>query len=513
MRAHAPVASVHHVQSPTRREGPAISILVIDIGSSAVRAGVVRPDGALTAKRQIDLAPQHPFPGLVELDGASIASAVLEVARACIEEVRQVDGVSVTNQRGSTVVWDASTGEPVGPTLSWQDLRTAGTCLELQAEGLRLAPNESATKLAWLLETYDPDRQRDLRFGTLDTWAIWQLTDGRAHVTDPSNAGVTGLLPTEGVLLGTDELAWDPVRLERFRIPQSCMPTLVASSGVLAEASALEGSPPICGIVGDQQASLIGQGCVRAGDAKATFGTGAFLDVNIGGAPPPFGAFGKSGAHGSFPIIAWQREGALTWGVEAIMLSAGSALSWLVDDVGILSNPAESAEVAGRCSDTGDVMFVPALIGLGTPNWDFGARSLFIGMSAGTGRPELVRAVLRGVAQRGADLLEAAEADSAQKVAHLRADGGMTANPVFVQELADACQRPVELSAELETTSVGAGFLGGLATGIWGGYDDIVAVAKPRNVVEPSGDDRRARWKDALSRSERWIPELSALKF
>jgi glycerol kinase len=486
---------------------------VIDIGSSAVRAGVVGADGALTAKRQVDLAPQHPFPGLVELDGAAIASAVMEVARACLAELGRVAGVGVTNQRGTTIAWDAATGEPVGPALSWQDLRTAGTCLELQAEGLRLAPNESATKLAWLLDTYDPERRRDLRFGTLDTWAIWQLTGGRAHVTDPSNAGVSGLLPTEGVLLGTDELAWDPARLERFRIPASCMPAIVASSGALAEASALEGSPPICGIVGDQQASLIGQGCVRVGDAKATFGTGAFLDVNIGGEPPPFGAFGKSGDHGCFPIIAWQHEGALTWGVEAIMLSAGSALSWLVDDVGLLSSAAESAEVAGRCSDTGDVMFVPALIGLGTPSWDFGARSLFIGMSAGTGRPELVRAVLRGVAQRGADLLEAAEADSAQEVAHLRADGGMTANPVFVQELADACQRPVELSAELEATSIGAGFLAGLAAGIWASYEDIAAVAKPRTVVEPSGDDRRARWKDALSRSERWIPELSALKF
>jgi len=437
----------------------------------------------------------------------------MEVARACLEEVGPVAGVGVTNQRGSTIVWDAVTGDPVGPALSWQDLRTAGTCLELQGEGLRLAPNESATKLAWLLDTYDPERKRDLRFGTLDTWAIWQLTGGRAHLTDPSNAGVSGLLPTEGVLLGTDALAWDPARLARFRIPTNCMPAIVPSSGVVAEASALEGSPPICGIVGDQQASLIGQGCVRAGDAKATFGTGAFLDVNIGGEPPPFGAFGKSGDHGCFPIIAWQRAGALTWGVEAIMLSAGSALAWLVDDVRILSNAAESAEVAGRCSDTGDVMFVPALIGLGTPNWDFGARSLFIGMSAGTGRPELVRAVLRGVAQRAADLLEAAEADSAQEVAHLRADGGMTANPVFVQELADACQRPVELSAELEATSVGAGFLAGLAAGIWDGYEDIAAVAKPRTVVEPSGEDRRARWKDALSRSERWIPELSALKF
>jgi glycerol kinase len=291
------------------------------------------------------------------------------------------------------------------------------------------------------------------------------------------------------------------------------MPTLVDSSGAVAEATALAGGPPIYSLIGDQQASLMGQGCVQPGDAKATFGTGAFLDVNIGGAPPPFGAHGKSGERGCFPIIAWQRKGTLTWGVEAVMLSAGTALSWLVDDVGILSSPAESAEVAGRCIDTGDVFFVPALIGLGTPNWDFGARSLLIGMTSGTGRPELVRAVLRGIAHRGADLLEAAEVDAGQTVARLRVDGGMAANPVFVQELADACQRPVEISSETEATSLGAGLLAGLATGLWSTYEDVAAVARPRSIVEPAGEDRRSRWKDALSRAERWIPELTALKF
>jgi glycerol kinase len=195
------------------------------------------------------------------------------------------------------------------------------------------------------------------------------------------------------------------------------------------------------------------------------------------------------------------------------MLSAGTVLTWLVDDLGLLSDAAESAEVAGRCADTGDVFYVPALIGLGTPQWDLGARSLFIGMTAGTGRPELVRAVLRGVAQRGADLLEAAEADSGYTVSRLRADGGMTANPVFVQELADACQRPIEISVELEATSLGAGFLAGLATGVWSSEEDIISVATPRLVVGPAGSDRRARWKEAVSRAERWIPELSALKF
>jgi glycerol kinase len=500
-------------QQELRLKGWAISILVIDIGSSAVRAGVVRPDGAVVARRQVGVRPEIPMPGLVELDAAALGKAVLEVAHASLDEVGHVTGVGVTNQRGTTVVWDASSGEPIGPALSWQDLRTAGTCLELQAEGLRLAPNESATKLAWLLDTYDPNRTREVRFGTLDTWVTWLITEGRAHITDPSNAAVSGLLPTEAVLAGRSDLVWDQERLDRFQVPEGCMPTLVPSSGALAEASALAGAPPVYGLVGDQQASLMGQGCVHPGDAKATFGTGAFLDVNIGGSPPPFGASGKSGERGCFPIIAWQRQGSLTWGVEAVMLSAGTALSWLVDDVGILSSPAESAEVASRCADTGDVFFVPALIGLGTPNWDFGARTLLIGMTTGTGRSEIVRAVLRGIAQRGADLLESAEVDAGQKVARLRVDGGMAANPVFVQELANACQRPVEIAAEVEATSLGAGLLAGLAAGVWSTYEDVAAVVTPRSTVEPAGEDRRARWKQAVSRAERWIPELSALKF
>ena len=486
---------------------------MIDVGSSAVRAAVVRPDGSVEARHQEAVATEHPTPGLVELDAAGLARAVLTVAHASLAEGGPVTGVGVTNQRGTTVVWDAATGEPMGPALSWQDLRTAGTCLELQAEGLRLAPNESATKLAWLLDNCDMARSRQARFGTLDSWVIWNLTQGQAHVTDLSNAGVSGMLPTEAVLAGKAALEWDPVRLERFSVPESCMPRIVASSAPVAEATALPGHPPICGIAGDQQASLMGQGCLRPGDAKATFGTGAFLDVNIGAAPPAVGDNAKSGAHGCLPIIAWERSGVVTWGVEALMLSAGAAITWLVDDLGLLATPAESAEVAGRCADTGDVWYVPALIGLGTPKWDFGARSLFIGMSAGSGRPELVRAVLRGVAQRGADLLDAAEADSGYHVARLRADGGMTANPVFVQELADACQRPVEISAELEATTLGAGFLAGLAAGTWSSDDEVAALAQPRSVVEPAGPDRRSRWQEAVSRAERWIPELSALSF
>jgi glycerol kinase len=474
---------------------------------------VVRPDGRIEARREQPLAPGRPAPGLVELDAAALGQAVLAVAEGCLGEAGPVAGVGVTNQRGTTAVWDASTGGPVGPALSWQDLRTAGTCLELQAEGLRLAPNESATKLAWLLDTYDPKRERDLRFGTLDTWAVWVLSEGSAHVTDPGNAGVTGMLPTEELLAGKAPLAWDPARLEHFRVPERSMPEIVPSSGVAALATALPGRPPICGIAGDQQASLFGQGCLAPGTAKVTLGTGAFLDVNIGGAPPPFGAKGKSGEHGCLPVIAWQRGEKLTWGVEAIMLSAGSAITWLVEDLEILSAPEDSAVLAARCDDTGDVWFVPALIGLATPQWDFGARTLLIGMTSGSGRAQLTRAVLRGIAHGGADLLEAAEADSATVVRRLRADGGMTANNVFVQELADACQRPVEVSAELEATSLGAGLLAGLAAGTWSTDDEVAALAKPQRVVEPAGPDRRARWKEAVHRAEHWIPELSALRF
>ena len=400
----------------------------------------------------------------MELDAAFLARALLEAARSCLAEAGPVDGVGVTNQRGTTVVWDAVTGDPVGPALSWQDLRTVFTCLELQGEGLRLAPNESATKLAWLLDTYDQERRRDLRFGTLDTWVIWQLTEGRAHVTDRSNAAITGLLPTEGVLAGTAPIAWDASRLERFRVAATCMPAIVTSSGTVAEASALPGAPPICGIAGDQQASLMGQGCVRPGDAKATFGTGAFLDVNVGHATPRFTPNPKRGLVGLFPhhrLGARRRhhlglEGDHALGRRRPFLAGGRARPAI--GRGRVRRGGRALRRHGR-----RLLRPRPDSGSGTPDWDFGARSLFIGMSAETGRPELVRAVLRGVAQRGADMLEAAESDSGHAVSRLRADGGMTANPVFVQELADACQRPVEISAELEATSLGAGFMAGLA--------------------------------------------------
>ena len=222
---------------------------------------------------------------------------------------------------------------------------------------------------------------------------------------------------------------------------------------------------------------------------------------------------GQRNAHGTFPIVAWSRGDEITWGAEGIMLSAGTNVEWLVDDLGVLDSAAESEAVAARCTDTGGVVYVPALLGLGTPQWDFGARGTLLGLTRGTGRPELVRAVLEGIAQRGADLVEASEADTALPIPGLRVDGGMSANGVFVQALADATQRPVEIAPVLEATTLGAGFLAGLAIGTWAGIDDIEATWRPRAAVEPGPPLDRTRWADAIGRASGWMPELSALDF
>jgi glycerol kinase len=480
-----------------------VSILVVDVGTSGVRAAVVGPDAKVAAVHKREVLPSTPAPGFVEVDAAAMAAAVLEVARAALASAGgAVDAVGIANQRATTIVWDRATGEPVAPGVGWQDLRTVTTCLALQAHGLRVPPSASATKLAFLLDLADPDRARDLCFGTVDTWVAWTLSAGTLHVTDPSNAGVTGLVETDGS-------GWSAAALGAMDIPPSVLPTIVDSSGVVGPALALDGAPPIAGLAGDQQASLIGQGCTRPGLAKLTFGTGGMLDLCLGERP----AFERQGPSGTFPIVAWRRNGRTTWGIEAFMLTAGQAVEWLRDDLGVIADAAESEAVAGACASTGDVWFVPALLGMATPAWDFGARGTLLGLTGGTGRAEVVRAVLEGVAHRGADLLEAAEADSGMAIPSIRLDGGMSANRLFVQALADACQRQVEVSPVLEATTLGAAFLAGLAVGTWADEDEIAATWSPREVVEPVGRPDRARWKQACSRARGWVPELSALAF
>jgi glycerol kinase len=485
-----------------------VSVLVVDVGTSSVRTSVVRPDSSIGHVHPFQVLPSSPAPGLVELDASAIAAAVLEGAGRTLREAEDVQGVGVANQRASVIVWDRRTGEPVGPGIGWQDLRTVGACLELKAQGITLGPNESATKLAVLLDSADPGRRRDLCFGTLDTWVIWTLSGGTLHVTDSTNAGMTGLRLADGT-------GWDEEVLEALRIPEGVLPEVVDSSGIVGAASALEGSPVICGVAGDQQASLVGQGCTLPGTAKATFGTGAMLDCCIGDLRP---SFRRRGEAGTFPICAWQRAGKITWGVEAMMLSAGTCVEWLRDELGLIQSAAGSDEIAGSCEHTEDVWFVPSFLGMGTPVWDFGARGTFVGLARGTERSQIVRAVLEGIAHRGADLLDAAESDTGLKIDRLRVDGGMSDNHTFVTALTEAIGRPVEVSPVREATTLGAGYLGGMALGIWGDESQVAATWRPIRVVEPASGEaerssKRQRWFEARERALRLVPELSDLEF
>jgi glycerol kinase len=494
------------------------SILVVDVGTSGVRASIVRPDATVEHEHRIPLLPDSPAAGLVEFDAACMADAVLEVARASLEDGGPVAGVGIANQRASSIVWERATGRPVAPGIGWQDLRTVGTCLVLQADGIRLAPNASATKVMAILDEVDPERSRseqgELCFGTVDSWVAWTLSGGATpggdalHVTDATNAAVTALVDAS--------IGWDAQLLQTLRIPLPMMPTVVDSSGTLGTASALPGAPPICGIAGDQQASLVGQGCTLPGLAKATFGTGGMLDQC--GSPAAAPVAMSRGGSGTFPIVAFRVEGQATWGTEAVMLSAGTAIEWLRDDLEIIATAKESETVAAQCATSGDVWFVPALLGLGTPVWDFGARGTLVGLTRGSGRPEIVRAVLEGVAHRGADLVEASESDSGFPIAALRIDGGMTDNDVFVQALADAIGRPVEISPVQEATTLGAGLLAGLAVGTYTTTSELAETFSPRRTVEPQRSDTdrvasRERWLAARHKAEGSLPELSGISF
>ena len=484
--------------------------LVIDIGSSSVRCGGVDEYGHLHALRSRSVLPQTPSPGLVEIDPQAIIEAVTSLSAAVIEELGAAGCVGIANQRASTVVWDARDGKAIGPGIGWQDLRTVGTCLELQAKGIRLAPNASATKIAWLIEHADAERYplEHLRCGTLDSWVIWHLTKGASHITDLTNAGVTSLID-----LTTCD--WDYPTIEALTLPRSLFATIVDSMGHLARATALSGSPPITGILGDQQASLLGQSCVYRGDAKLTIGTGAMLDLVTG---PDAPAEAKRNEYGTFPIPTWQLASSPTWGLEAIALSAGSCIEWLRDDLGMIASAEESEAVAASVESADGVCFVPALLGLGTPIWDFGARGLLSGLTRGSGRGQIARAVLEGIAQRARDLVDAAEQDSGLSIKRVRVDGGMTSNTLFLSLLADALERPLEVSPVLEATVLGAGYAAGLGIGMFTDLDHIARLWRPRVTLEPTMDPffrglAREAYLEARRRSERTIPGLSAIDF
>jgi glycerol kinase len=481
-------------------------VLVVDVGTSSARAAVVDREARVVVEHHAPLLPDTPAPGLVELDAVALADTALGLARRALSEGGPVEGVGVANQRASTIVWDRTTGTPVAPGIGWQDLRTVGRCLELRAAGIAVAPNFSATKLEAILDAVDPERERDLAFGTVDSWLAWTLSEGALHVIDGTNAQVTALRTVRND-------AWDATRLGTMRIPERVLPAVVDSSAVIGAATALPGAPPIAGILGDQQASLLGQGCVRPGDTKITFGTGAMLDLVLGAQRP---SFEERSSGGCFPIVTRRHAGRDTWGLEAAMLAAGTNVEWLRDDLHLISTAEESDGVAASTDDTGDVWYVPALLGLGTPIFDYGARGALLGLTRGTGRAQVVRAVLEGIAHRGADLVDAAVADGAAAgvsvdVDALHVDGGMTSNSTFLQALADATQRAVEVAPVREATMLGAAFAAGLALGLWASDDDLADTWRPARRLEPRTQLDRERWRAAVARAEGWIPELSMI--
>ena len=497
------------------------AVLVIDVGTSGLRAALVDATGSLVDYHHVQQPPSTPAPGLVEFDAQALYDAVVEAATTVVRAHPEIQPIAlgVTNQRASVVAWDARTGVPVGPGIGWQDLRTVIECITAKSEhGLAIAPNQTATKAAWLIaNTARNVPSADLRMGTIDTWLTWKLTRGAAFVTDHTNAAVTGLVDPVTV-------EWDPRVCAIFGVSTDNLPAIVASRQVVGRVT---GHGPLDGLqlaarLGDQQASLVGQGCIAPGRTKITFGTGGMLDMYTGG-PGPTEA--KRTPFGTFPIVAFSLDGAtpqIHWGVEAIMLSAGTNVEWLCDDMGLIATPADSEAIALGVPDTGGVTYVPALLGLGTPEWDYGARGTLLGITRGTTKSHIVRAVLDGIAHRGADLLHAAINDAASRgvIAPdvIRIDGGMSRNAAFARLLADATGKRVEVSPETESTTLGAAFLAGSATGLWSTLDEAVSTWKPATIVTPANDpatrsESRRNWLDSVQKARGWIPDLSALDF
>ncbi len=480
-----------------------VSALAIDVGTTSVRTALVDGDGNVTHAHQRRLSVATPLPGEVELDANEITTVVLDLAHRSLAG-GSAEVVGVTSQRATTILFDATTGDPVGPALGWQDLRTVIDCLVLQGEGLRLAPNQSATKLRWLLERADAPVAH-LRMATVETWVARVLTQGAVHITDHSNAAVTGLVER-------DARHWDSNTLAHLGIAPSLLADIVDTMGEHGRATALTGAPRITALVGDQPASLFGQSCVREG-VKITFGTGAMLDLVRGPAgPSDMNRFSS----GCFPVVVASRDGQLTWGVEGIVLSAGACVEWLRDDLGLVGHASECDALA-RSVNADGVTFVPALSGLGTPWWDFGARGGFFGITRGTTRAHLVRAVLAGVAERGADLVDAARVETGLALDELRVDGGMTASPFLLQSLADATGSDVAVSSEREATTRGAGLMALVGAGYLT-LEDVEGLWRPAEVYRPGVDvaeraARRDQWRATVERVRATIPELSSIAF
>ncbi len=483
-----------------------VSALVVDIGTTSLRTALVSRDGSVQHVEQRPLTVRSPQPGEVELDANEIAALTLECATATILAGGPADVVGIANQRQTTVLFDANTRTALGPALGWQDLRTVFDCLMLQPHGLRVAPNQMATKAKWLWENAGQPAG-DIRVGSLDTWIAFVLSNGSLHVSDHSNIGLSGLIVHD--LSGYDQ---EIVRLLGLR--EEMLPSIVPTSGYLGDATALPGSPAIMALVGDQPASLFGQNCTEVGQTKITFGTGSILEQRTARqAPDTLTRFDS----GCFPTPIFSTSSAIEWGVEAITLSAGTCIEWLRDDLGVIASPQETDLIARSVPSSDGVLFVPALLGLGTPQWDFGARGAFFGLTRGSSKAHLVRAVLEGIAHNAVDLIEAAEAETGIAIDTVRVDGGMTKNDFLMSALADASGRVVEISAEAESTTRGAGLMALVAASeltiadVGGLWHSRASLATHQTETERRA--ARERWQDAIHRAEKTLPDLSSVSF
>ncbi len=447
-------------------------VLVIDQGTTSTRSMVFGPDMAVVSRAQAEFAQHYPQPGWVEHDPEDLWRSAAATARDAVAgaglEARSIAAIGIANQRETTVVWDRRTGRAIGNAIVWQDRRTVGACEALSAAGhdrlvnqrtgLRLDPYFSATKIGWLLDTVAGARARaeagELAFGTVDSFLLWRLTGGAVHATDATNASRT-------LLCDINTGQWDPNLLRLFGIPASMMPDIRDSAGLFGTTALLGGEVAIRGVAGDQQAALVGQACLSPGMVKATYGTGAFVLLHVGDQPVP-------SSHGMLTTIALQRGGKRTYAIEGAIFSAGTGVQWLRDGLGLIRDAADMDGLAARADTAQQVYLVPAFTGLGAPHWDSHARAMLTGMTRGTTRNELARAVLESVAYQTRDLLEAMLRDaglSGEIV--LRVDGGMTASDWTMQFLADMIGLGVDRPHCLETTALGAGYLAGLDAGIY----------------------------------------------
>jgi glycerol kinase len=490
-------------------------VLALDEGTTSARAIVFDRDGGIAAVAQKEFAQLYPKPGWVEHDARDIWTAQISVAVEALGRAQlrpqDVAAVGITNQRETVVVWDRQTGQPVCNAIVWQDRRTAGFCDKLRADGAEALIRDktglvidayfSGSKVAWILDNVPGVRQKadagQLAFGTIDSWLVWKLTDGKLHLTDVSNASRT-------MLFNIHTGQWDDELLKLFRVPASLLPEVRASSeayGPVASALGL-GGVPIAGIAGDQQAALFGQLCLEPGLTKNTYGTGCFMLQNVG-------TKAVASKHKLLTTVAWKLGGATSYALEGSVFIAGAVVQWLRDGLGLIRTAEEVNTLAATVPDSGGVFVVPAFVGLGAPHWDPHARGTVVGITRGTTAGHLARAALEAIAFESADLLDAMRADAGRSVQELRVDGGACRSDLLMQFQADLLGVPVARPAVTETTALGAAYLAGLAVGVWKSPAELAGQYRVERRFEPRMDAGkakalRAQWNRAVERAKGW---------